>query len=134
MANTGEPPPTDVFRVGGVTYLRIPAPEPRVSGAFYRAAFGWRIHDRGDGDVAFEDATGHVIGHFLPDLPVAGAAGILPYVSVADVDETLAAATANGGRIREEPYPEGDLWVATVVDPAGNVVGLWQQGPRTTPG
>jgi predicted enzyme related to lactoylglutathione lyase len=25
---------------------------------------------------------------------------------------------------------EGDLWVATVRDPAGNLIGLWQEGPR----
>jgi predicted enzyme related to lactoylglutathione lyase len=34
------------------------------------------------------------------------------------------------GEIAREPYPEGDLWVATFRDPAGNEVGVWQQGPR----
>ena len=34
------------------------------------------------------------------------------------------------GEVVKAPYPEGDLWVATVRDPAGNVIGLWQQGPR----
>jgi hypothetical protein len=33
-----------------------------------------------------------------------------------------------------EPYPEGDLWVALVRDPAGNVVGVWQHGPRDAAG
>jgi hypothetical protein len=29
------------------------------------------------------------------------------------------------------PYPEGDLWVAAFRDPVGNVVGVWQTGPRS---
>jgi predicted enzyme related to lactoylglutathione lyase len=29
-----------------------------------------------------------------------------------------------------EPYPEGDLWVAVFRDPSGNVLGVWQHGPR----
>jgi len=30
----------------------------------------------------------------------------------------------------KEPYREGDVWVATVFDPAGNVIGIWQFAPR----
>jgi predicted enzyme related to lactoylglutathione lyase len=26
--------------------------------------------------------------------------------------------------------PGGDLWVATFRDPAGNILGVWQRGPR----
>jgi hypothetical protein len=29
-----------------------------------------------------------------------------------------------------EPYPEGSLWIATIRDPAGNVIGIWQAGPH----
>jgi len=63
-----------VFRVGGVSYLRIPAEDPHRSAAFYEAVFGWRV--RGDrDDPSFEDGTGHVIGHFMRELSVAGEAG-----------------------------------------------------------
>jgi hypothetical protein len=35
--------------------------------------FGWKA----DGEAGrFEDATGHVIGHFMADLPVPGEAGL----------------------------------------------------------
>jgi predicted enzyme related to lactoylglutathione lyase len=37
---------------------------------------------------------------------------------------------AQGGEIVKAPYPEGNLWVATFHDPAGNVLGLWQEGAR----
>jgi predicted enzyme related to lactoylglutathione lyase len=123
------PEESPVFRVGGVSYLRIPAEAPHVAAAFYQAVFGWSVRDDRD-DPSFEDGTGHVIGHFVADLAVAGEAGIRPYVFVERIDDSLDAVLANGGEIVTAPYPEGDLWVATFRDPAGNVVGLWQLGPR----
>ena len=125
------PPPEDgeqrVFRDGGISYLRIPAEDPRRSGDFYRAVFGWNL--RGDpDDPSFEDGTGHVIGHFMAELPVAGEAGVRPYIYVEQVDDTLDEIVARGGEVVTAPYPEGDLRVATFRDPSGNVVGVWQQG------
>jgi uncharacterized protein len=121
-----------VFRVGGVSYLRIPASDPRRSAAFYEAVFGWNVDKERD-NPSFEDGSGHVIGHFVSDLPVAGEAGVRPYIFVAGVDETLDKVVAREGEVVEAPYPEGDLWVAAFRDPAGNVVGVWQQGPRNAP-
>jgi predicted enzyme related to lactoylglutathione lyase len=72
-----------------------------------------------------------VIGHFMPDLSVAGEAGVRPYIYVDAVDAVLDEVVAEGGEIVTPPYPEGDLWVATFRDPSGNVVGVWQSGPRT---
>jgi uncharacterized protein len=116
-----------VFRPGGVSYLRIAAPDPARSAAFYNAVFGWKI--RKD-STAFEDGTGHIIGHFMPDLPVAGEAGVIPYVYVQDIDEALARVPRGGGKVSTKPYAEGDLWVAMTRDPAGNAIGVWQHGPR----
>jgi uncharacterized protein len=115
-----------VFRGGGISYLRVPAPEPRRSAAFYAAVFGWRVDIARD-VPSFEDGTGHVIGHLIANLPVAGAAGVLPYVFVDRVDETLEAVVAQGGEVVTPPYPEGGLRVATLRDPAGNVIGVWQR-------
>jgi predicted enzyme related to lactoylglutathione lyase len=81
-------------------------------------------------DPSFEDGSGHVIGHFVADQPVAGEAGIRPYVYVESIDDALEKVTALGGATVTPPYAEGDLWVATFRDPAGNVVGVWQRGPR----
>ena len=118
-----------VFRRGGVSYFRIPAPDPQAAADFYEDVFGWQVR-RDREDPAFEDGTGHVIGHFRADHEVAGEAGIRPYVFVENVDETLQKVRARGCEVVTEPYPEGDLWVALFRDPAGNVVGAWQLGPR----
>jgi uncharacterized protein len=71
-----------------------------------------------------------VIGHFMPDLPFSADAGILPYIYVVHIDESLGRVPANGGEVTVPPYPEGDLWVALFRDPAGNIIGVWQQGAR----
>jgi len=47
--------------------------------------FGWSVHSDRE-DPSFEDGTGHVIGHFVADLGVAGEAGIRPYIFVERVD------------------------------------------------
>jgi predicted enzyme related to lactoylglutathione lyase len=122
-------PDNPVFRVSGVSYLHIPATDPGESAAFYQAVFGWKVGGSPE-HPSFADGTGHVIGHWMTGLPVAGEAGVLPYVYVESVGDTLALVTANGGGVAKDPYPEGDLWVATIRDPAGNVIGVWQSGPR----
>jgi len=118
-----------VARPGGVSYLRIPARDLTPSAEFYRAVFRWQL--RGNPDApSFSDGTGHVIGHWRTDLSAAGEAGVLPYIYVTSLDDTLRAAAEHGAELATEPYPEGNLWIATIRDPAGNVIGIWQAGPR----
>ena len=118
-----------VARPGGVSYLRVPARDIAQSAEFYRAVFGWRL--RGTRQApSFSDGTGHVIGHWRTDLPAAGEAGVLPYIYVTDFDETLRTAAERGAELVTPPYPEGSLRVATIRDPAGNVIGIWQDGSR----
>jgi predicted enzyme related to lactoylglutathione lyase len=107
----------------------IPAEDPAPTAAFYRSVFEWTV-DTDRPDPSFEDGTGHVIGHFVADQPVAGEAGIRPYIYVESIDDALEKIVAHGGEVATAPYPEGDLWVALFRDPAGNVLGVWQRGPR----
>ena len=118
-----------VARLSGISYLHIPAVDPARAAAFYRAVFGWSVGDD-PGHSSFRDGTGHVIGHWVTDRPPSGDAGVVPYVYVGSVDDTIGKATPNGGEIVKPPYPEGDLLVATFRDPEGNVIGVWQEGPR----
>lgn len=120
-----------VNRVNGVTYLQIPAPDPKASGDFYRSVFGWQLQGDADRHLSFHDGTGDVIGAFVRDLPVAGDRGLLPYVYVDDVEDAVARITAHGGEIVKEPYweppdQEQHLTVATFKDVAGNLLGIWK--------
>jgi predicted enzyme related to lactoylglutathione lyase len=117
-------------RHGGLSYLEIPAVDAQKSAAFYRHVLGWKIQERGAGDQRFEDATGHVIGRWAIGRPIAKEPGLLPYFYVQRIDSAVGNAVAHGGEVIRAPYAEGDLWVATIRDPAGNLIGLWQAGPR----
>ena len=114
-----------MFRPGGVTYVRIPAPQPAALAGFYRDVFAWTV-DRSGEQPKFADGSGHVIGHFVADQRPTGAEGVRLYIYVASVSETLAALGAHGARVVTPAYAEGSLTVATFEDPAGNVVGVWQ--------
>jgi uncharacterized protein len=113
----------EVFREAGLSYISVPAPDPAAAADFYEAVFGWTVHRERNG---FEDGTGHVIGHFRADQPVAGDGGLRPYVFVKDVGATLDKIVTHGGEVATPPYPEGDLTVATFRDPAGNHLGVFQ--------
>jgi predicted enzyme related to lactoylglutathione lyase len=118
-----------IARPGGVSYLRIPARDAAESAEFYRAVFGWRLRASSPDAPSFSDGTGHVIGHWRTDLPAAGEAGIVPYIYVTSLNDTLGAAAEHGAEVVTQPYPEGNLRIATIRDPAGNVIGIWEAGP-----
>jgi predicted enzyme related to lactoylglutathione lyase len=115
-----------VGRVAGISYLHIPARHPAASSAFYREVFGWPLHGSPDAP-SFSDGTGHVIGRWVTNQAATGSDGLRAYIYVADVEQTLTAVVASGGQIVSPPYPEGTLRVALFADPAGNVLGIWQE-------
>jgi len=113
-----------------LSYIQIPAVDVRASAQFYETVFGWKARGDGARHLSFTDATGDMIGAWVTDRAISREPGVLPYIYVHGIDAILEKVTASDGAIVKEPYPEGDLWVATVRDPAGNVIGVWQQGPR----
>jgi len=118
-----------LFRAGKVSYVQIPALDTERSAAFYAEVFGWTI--RGDtSHRSFDDASGDLIGAWVTGRAIARDPGILPYIYVDRIDEMMKRIVAHRGEVVRAPYPEGDLWVATFRDPAGNVLGVWQRGPR----
>ncbi len=60
-----------VARPAGISYLRIPADEPKKVAAFYETVFDWKV-DADREDPSFEDGTGHVIGHIDAEMKVSG--------------------------------------------------------------
>jgi predicted enzyme related to lactoylglutathione lyase len=117
-------------RHGGLSCLEIPAIDARQSATFYEKVLGWNLRWRDAGDPHFEDATGHLIGRWVTGRAISRDPGFLPYIYVDCIDDAVARVVAHGGEVVKPPYAEGDLWVATFRDLAGNLIGLWQQGPR----
>lgn len=117
--------PANPAQPNSITYIQIPAADTRASAGFYEAVFGWKTSGSG-AHVSFEDANGHMIGAFITDRAIAREPGVLPYIYVASIEDTIETIRKHGGEIVRERYDEGDLWVATFRDPAGNVMGVWQ--------
>jgi hypothetical protein len=118
-----------VFRRDSISYLHIPANDIASASAFYSAVFNWTLSQDPE-SPSFSDGSGHVIGRWVSDQEPVGDDGIRPYIYVDSVQETLEKASANGGQVATPPYAEGNLTVATLRDPAGNTIGIWQQAAR----
>jgi len=115
---------------GKICYLEIPATDIDSSARFYERVFGWQSRVRGDGHRAFDDTTGAVSGSWVLGRQPSRDAGLLPYIMVDDIDATVQALLAAGGRVATPRTPLGDHGqaFATFHDPAGNLLGLYQEG------
>jgi uncharacterized glyoxalase superfamily protein PhnB len=113
-------------------YLEIPAIHLGQSIAFYEKVFGWNIRRRDSIHPSFDDATGYVSGAWVTGRAMSSEPGLLPYIMVDSIDATLAMVAAHSGEIVEPPHLDspGGEWIATFRDPAGNVMALYQEGPR----
>jgi uncharacterized protein len=111
---------------GRLSYLEIPAMDPRQSAAFYERVFGWKIDRRSSDDFRFSDREGLLIGRWATGRVASREAGVLPFIYVEDIEAAIARVSSSGGEIVKAPYAEGDVRVARIRDPAGNLVGLWQ--------
>jgi predicted enzyme related to lactoylglutathione lyase len=114
-------------RPGGLSYVHIPAVDAKQSAMFYEHVFGWTIDGHETNRPSFRDGTGHVAGAWVTDQEPSRTAGLLPYIYVDTIDATTELIQAHGGEMIEAPSPEGNLLIATFRDPAGNVLGLWQE-------
>ena len=118
-------PPT--FASGKICYLEIPATDIARSADFYQRVFGWNIRRRVDGSTAFDDAVGEVSGAWVLGRPPASQPGLLLYVMVDSVAATVDSVIANGGEIVQPIGADVPEITARFRDPAGNVIGLYQQ-------
>jgi predicted enzyme related to lactoylglutathione lyase len=118
------------FGHGRLAYIQIPALDVKESAAFYQDIFGWQIRGGSPDHLAFTDAGGDIIGAFITDAMISSEPGVIFYVYVHGLDATLDKMVAAGSKVVRRPYLEGDVWVATLIDPAGNVIGIWQFDPR----
>ncbi|HUS06258.1 MAG TPA: VOC family protein [Bryobacteraceae bacterium] len=116
---------------GKICYIEIPATDLARSVDFYKQVFGWRVRQRGDGHTAFDDTTGQVSGTWAVGRPPAVEPGLLLYVMVDSVAAMLDVILANGGQIVQPMGADAPEITARFRDPAGNVIGLYQEPPRS---
>ncbi|MGE2714022.1 VOC family protein [Mycolicibacterium litorale] len=99
---------------------------------FYAEVFGWTFTSSGPeyGGYVTAAKDGHVVAGLMPKHPdYDGPDGWITYLHTADIDATVAAATAAGGTncggVMDIPA-KGRM--ALLTDPADGFVGLWQPG------
>ncbi len=120
------PTPTN----GKICYLEIPTVDVDRSAAFYAGVFGWKMRKRGDGATAFDDTTGLVSGAFVPGRQPSAAPGLLVYIMVDSVGAACEAIEAHAGAIVQPLGVDAPEMTARFRDPAGNVLGLYQEPDR----
>jgi predicted enzyme related to lactoylglutathione lyase len=92
---------------------------------YYSKLFGWNLHTDNPGGYGMTDPaeTGPVVG--IGSTPDGSTGHVTGYVRVADINETVAKATALGGSVVMPKFsPDGSAQLALVADPEGHVIGL----------
>lgn len=112
---------------GKICYIEMPASDITRSSEFYKRVFGWTIRQRGDDHTAFDDPTGEVSGRWVSGRKPGSEPGLLIYVMVDSVAASLEDVVANGGLIVQPIGVEAPEITARFRDPAGNVLGLYQE-------
>jgi len=123
MANDMQP----TLGNGKICYIEMAALDIERSSSFYKNVFGWNVRRRGDGATAFDDGVGQVSGVWRTDRKPAKDPCLLVYIMVDDIVKTIDAILANGGSIVQPVGLDAPEITARFTDPAGNVMGLYQQ-------
>ena len=112
---------------GKICYIEIPATDIDRSSEFYAKVFGWQLRKRANGQVVFDDGPGEVSGTWVTGRPPSPQPGLLVYIMVDDAAATIESVIANGGELVQPIGGDAPEITARFRDPAGNVIGLYQQ-------
>jgi uncharacterized protein len=115
------------YRTGKICYVEIPATDVAQSAEFYQRVFGWQIRQHDDGATAFDDTVGEVSGMWVLGRPPASEPGLIVSIMVANAALASEAVVAAGGAIVQPVDPDSPEVYLTFRDPAGNVLGIYQQ-------
>jgi predicted enzyme related to lactoylglutathione lyase len=111
-----------------IVHAEIRSADPDATRAFFGELFGWNFPEGAVPGYTYVDSG-------VPDAlpagigPVQGGNALVTFfVGVDDIDVAVADAQRLGGRVVQEPTRVPGVAFALIADPAGQVVGLAQQG------
>ncbi len=115
---------------GKICYLEIPADKAQDAAEFYSTIFGWKVRQRGDGNLAFDDSGG-VSGTWVKEEDRTPDEHTRIYIMVDSITDSLNQIKAAGGKVQT---PRTDIGpnmgaFAAFADPVGNEFGLYEE-PR----
>jgi predicted enzyme related to lactoylglutathione lyase len=112
---------------GKICYIEMPAIDIEQSASFYKTVFGWNVRKRGDGATAFDDTVGEVSGSWVLNRKPMKEVGLLFYIMVDSVEQTIEKLLVNGGKLIQPIGMDAPEITARFSDPAGNIIGLYQE-------
>lgn len=116
---------------GKICYLEIPANRAEDAATFYSSIFGWKVRQRGDGNLAFDD-SGSVSGTWVKAEDRTPDERTRVYIMVDSIAESLNQIQAAGGKVltpRTDIGPNMGAFAA-FADPVGNEFGLYEEPQR----
>ena len=116
---------------GKICYLEIPANKAEDAAAFYSSIFGWKVRQRGDGNLAFDDPGG-VSGSWVKEADHTPDERTRVYIMVDSIADCLTQIQAAGGTVltpRTDIGPNMGAFAA-FADPVGNEFGLYEEPAR----
>jgi predicted enzyme related to lactoylglutathione lyase len=115
---------------GKICYLEIPANRAEDSARFYSEIFGWKVRERGDGNLAFDDTAG-VSGTWVKEGDRTPDERTRTYIMVDRITESLKLIAHAGGRVMTPRTDIGPNMGAFAIfaDPVGNEFGLYEEPP-----
>ncbi len=103
-------------------FIEIGTPEADRAKAFYAALFGWEFAPYGDGPGGLVQDGDRMVGLHVEDDPC-----VVPYLDVADIENSVAQVRDLGGQVMGNVADAGKLGrFATCLDPMGARFGLHQ--------
>jgi len=116
---------------GKICYVEIPAVHAQDSARFYADIFGWKVRERGDGNLAFDD-TGCVSGTWVKEADRKLDERTRTYILVDGITESLKRIEQAGGKVVTPRTEIGQKMGAFAVfsDPVGNEFGLYEEPKR----
>ncbi|MGY2128889.1 VOC family protein [Blastococcus sp. SYSU DS0617] len=120
---------TTAHRHHSIDYVELTVTDLAAAKRFYSAAFGWGFTDYGPAYSGIRGVTEGApeAGGLRLDSEPPRPGGPLVLLFSADLDRTVAAVEAAGGRVTDGPYafPGGRRFHFT--DPSGNELGVWAE-------
>jgi predicted enzyme related to lactoylglutathione lyase len=119
-----------------IVHIEIPARDTKAAGKFYADTFGWNMRTDPTFDYTMFQVEGGPGGGFVsagqtidprdPNAHRYDVGKVLVYIGTDDIDASLRAVEANGGKtLKGKTEIPGVGWFAVFSDPSGNTVALF---------
>ena len=108
-----------------IDYIEFTVRDLAAAKRFYTSAFGWQFNDYGPEYAGIQGGSGEVGGLHQAGEPRTTGPLVILYSD--DLEKSVAAVRAAGGKVIQEPYafPGGRRF--TFTDPSGNELAVWSK-------